>query len=160
MIIKYPNTFLTTPTELFDFTNPPGPPMELATAMLKIMNDHNAVGISANQLGIPYRVFAMRGDPESYVCFNPVIVNQSSEQELNDEECISFPGVNVKVKRSLHVRMRFQTPSGILTTKSFDGLTARVIQHEIDHLDGIPFINRANRYHREKAMKGYSYEHA
>jgi peptide deformylase len=53
--------------------------------------------------------------------------------------------------------MRFQTPSGILTTKSFDGLTARVIQHEVDHLDGIPFINKANRYHREKAMKGYAY---
>lgn len=160
MIIKYPNSILTTPTIPFDFDNPPGPASELATAMLQVMHQYNAIGLSANQLGIPYRVFVMRNSPENFACFNPTIVYQSPEQEINDEECFSYPGVKVKVKRSLEVRIRFQTPSGGLVTQLFSGLTARVIQHELDHLDGIPFINRANRYHRDKAMKGYVYDYA
>ena len=157
MIVKYPNPILSNPTEEFDFINPPGSSEELATAMLSVMNDHKGIGLSANQLGIPYRVFAMRGSPENFVCFNPTIVHYSPEQEVNDEECLSFPGVRIKIRRSLQVRLRFQTPSGASTTQTFSGLTARVIQHEMDHLDGIPFINRANRYHRDKAMKGYAY---
>lgn len=156
-IVKYPNPILTTPTTPFDFSDTTISPIELSETLIKSMHEYKGVGLAANQIGIPYRVFVMRGSQENYVCFNPTIVYQSPEQELNDEECLSFPGVRVKVKRSLHVRMRFQTPSGILTTQKFEGLTARVIQHEIDHLDGIPFINRANRYHRDKAMKGYSY---
>jgi peptide deformylase len=71
------------------------------------------------------------------------------------EACLSVPGVSVKVKRAGEIRVRFQTPSGLTTTKTFNGLTAKTIQHEIDHLDGIMFFNRANRYHRDKAMKGY-----
>lgn len=157
MIVKYPHPILSTATEEFDFTNPPGDPVELATLLLNVMNNHKGIGLSANQLGIPYRVFVMRGSPENFACFNPSIVHYSPEVESNDEECISYPGVKVKVKRSLSVRLRFQTPSGNLITQKFDGLTARVIQHEMDHLDGIPFINRANRYHRDKAMKGYAY---
>lgn len=160
MIVKYPDPFLSSPTLPFDFDIPPGPASELATALIKIMNDHNSIGLSANQVGIPYRVFVMRGSPENFACFNPTIVHYSQEQELNDEECISFPGVKIKIRRSLQVRLRFQTPSGVLTTQSFSGLTARVIQHEMDHLDGIPFINRANKYHRDKAMKGYAYDYA
>jgi peptide deformylase len=157
MIVKYPHSILSTPAEEFHFANPPGDPVELSTLLIKIMNDHKGIGLSANQLGIPFRVFVLKGSPENFACFNPSIVYYSPEVESNDEECISYPGVKVKVKRSLSVRLRFQTPSGTLVTQKFDGLTARVIQHEMDHLDGVPFINRANRYHRDKAMKGYAY---
>ena len=97
----------------------------------------------------------MRGYPENYVCFNPRIVYSSPEVTSMEEACVSFPGVTVKVKRSKEIRVRFQTPSGMLVTKKFDGLTARTFQHELDHLDGILFFNRANRYHREKALKGF-----
>jgi len=159
MILKYPDIALKTPTEPFDFENPQVDPIELSEVLISIMHQYNGVGLAANQLGIPYRVFCMRGENENYVCFNPSIVYYSPEVELNDEACLSFPGVSVKVKRALNVRMRFFTPSGQTVTKSFSGLTARVIQHEIDHLDGIIFVNRANRYHRDKAMKGYYNEH-
>lgn len=155
LLIKYPNSILTTPCEEFDFKNSPGDPYDLATGLMQAMNQYNAVGIAANQLGIPYRVFAMRGSPENLVCFNPRIVDKSKEVELLEEACLSFPNVNVKIKRPIGIKVRFQTPSGETVTRVFQGLTARVFQHELDHLDGILFFNRAGRYHRDKALKGY-----
>jgi peptide deformylase len=154
-LVKYPDPILTTPCDPFDFDNPLGDPSELSVALIKLMNDYKAIGLAANQVGIPYRVFVMKGYPENFVCFNPKIINHSNETELLDEACLSFPGVNVKVKRSKEIRVRFQTPSGETATMNFSGLTARVFQHELDHLDGKLFFNRANRYHRDKALKGF-----
>jgi len=154
-LIKYPDPILTTPCEPFDFANPPGDPSELAIGLMQLMNQYNAIGLSANQVGVPFRVFVLRSHPENFACFNPKIVFQSEEKELMEEACLSFPGVNVKIKRSKSIRVRFQTPSGETVTTNFDGLTARTFQHEIDHLDGVLFFNRANKYHRDKALKGF-----
>ena len=120
------------------------------------LNKTYGVGLSSNQLGLPYRVFAMRGYPENLVCFNPKIVYYSDNIISMEEACLSFPGMIIKVKRPSEIRARFQTPSGMVVTKKFEGLTARTFQHEMDHMDGILFFNRANRYHREKALKGYN----
>ena len=87
--------------------------------------------------------------------FNPKIVYMNDEKSNLEESCMSVPGVAVKVKRSTNLRVRFQTPSGGTDTKTFNGMSAKIIQHEMDHLDGIMFFNRANRYHRDKGMKGY-----
>lgn len=152
-ILVYPDPMLTTPCEEFDFQNPPGSPYDLALGLMQIMNDHNAVGLAANQVGIPLRVFVMRNTPENFVCFNPKIVYHSPETELQEEGCLSFPGIDVKIKRSKNIRVRFQVPSGETISMSFDGLTARVFQHELDHLDGKLFFNRANKYHRDLAFK-------
>lgn len=154
-IVKYPDSLLTTPTQPFNFMKPPTNPGDLALQLMQVMNDNDGVGLAANQIGIPYSVIAIKGYPENFVFFNPKIVNESAETELMDEACLSFPGVNVKIKRPKEIRLRFQTPSGGVDTRTFNGLTARIIQHELDHLNGVLFINRANRYHREKAMKGY-----
>ena len=154
-IIKYPNPNLTTPTSYFDFNNLSLNPNDLAVELMKVMNDNNTIGISANQIGIPYSVMAIKSHPENFVFFNPKIVNTSNKYVLMEEACLSFPDVTLKVKRPDEVRLRFQMPSGQTTTQTFSGLTARTIQHEMDHLNGILFINRANRYHRDKAMKGY-----
>lgn len=154
-VVKYPDPILTTPTQKFDFANLFQKPEDLAVELLRTMNDNNAIGLSANQIGLPYSIMAIRGYPENFVFFNPRIVNVSNDMEILEEGCVSFPGVSVKIKRPKEVRLRFQTPSGATDTRNFGGLTARIIQHEIDHLNGILFINRANRYHREKAMKGY-----
>lgn len=153
-LVKYPDPLLTTPCQEFDFNNPSFDPEKVAQEMLDFMVKAKGIGLSANQVGIPYRVFVMRGEP-SFACFNPKIVNQSDEVTYLDEGCLSFPNVVCKIKRSNEVRLRFQTPSGATTTKTFHGLTAKVIQHEMDHLDGILFFNRANRYHRDKALKGF-----
>lgn len=126
--------------------------VELAKNLIATMNHYNGLGLAANQCGLPYRVFVMKGNP-NYVCFNPKIVSPSEELIILDEACLSFPGVVTKVKRPKHIRVRFTTPNGQTTTKTFTGMTARVFQHELDHLDGIVFYDRANRYHRERALK-------
>ena len=152
-IIKGADPILTSTMSEFDFDNPPCNPMDLAIELMQSMNDNNGIGLAANQIGKPYRVFVMRGHPENYVCFNPRIVYMSEEDILLEEGCLSFPNLIAKIKRPKNIRVRFQTPSGVVQTKVFDGLTARVFQHEMDHLDGILFYKRANRIHREQAFK-------
>jgi peptide deformylase len=144
---------LTKQCDVFDFSNPPFDPIEFSQELVKFMYDRNGVGVAANQLGVPYRIFAMRAAPENFVCFNPKIVQPSEAQVVLEEGCLTFPGLYVKIKRPQHIRVRFQTPNGDTLTKQFTGMTARIFQHEIDHLDGIVFYNKANRVHRDKALE-------
>jgi peptide deformylase len=137
----------------FDFANPPFDPSEFAKNLVQIMYDNNGIGLSANQVGVPYKIFAMRGTPADFVCFNPRIVMPSNELITLEESCLSFPGLIIKIKRPRHVRVRFQGPSGETVTQQFTGMTARVFQHEMDYVNGFLFYTRANRFHREKAFK-------
>lgn len=152
-LVPSTSQLLNEPCETFDFANPPFDPIEFARELVKFMYESNGIGLAANQVGVPYRIFAMRGQPENFVCFNPRVV-QASEAEITLEEgCLTFPGLLVKIKRPQHVRVRFQTPNGDTLTKQFTGMTARIFQHELDHLDGVVFYNRANRFHREQALR-------
>jgi peptide deformylase len=144
---------LTKPCDDFDFSNPPIDPIELAKDLVKTMYDSNGIGLSANQVGLPYRVFSMRGAPENFVCFNPKLVQPSEMEVILEEGCLTYQGLLVKIKRPQHIRVRFTTPNGETLTKQFTGMTARTFQHELDHLDGIIFYNRANRYHRDQALR-------
>ena len=150
---------LTTPVPEFNFNqvNSEFNTHDISQTLLQFMNDNKGIGLAANQLGYPYRVFAMRGYPDNFVCFNPKIVYYSEECVLMEEGCLSFPNLIVKIKRPKDIRVRFQTPSGSVVTKQFEGLTARTFQHEMDHLDGILFYNRANKYHKDKALKDYKH---
>lgn len=144
---------LTRPCDVFDFSNPPMDPVELAQNMVKFMYDSNGIGLAANQVGIPYRVFAMRGAPENLVCFNPKLVQPSEMEVTLEEGCLTYPGLLVKIKRPQHIRVRFTMANGETVTKQFTGMTARIFQHELDHLDGIIFYNKANRFHRDQAIR-------
>ena len=144
---------LTNRCELFDFTNPPFDPVEFSQKLVKFMYDNNGIGLAANQVGVPYRAFSMRAHPENFVCFNPKIVQPGEQQIILEEGCLTYPGLSVKIKRPQHIRVRFATPNGEVRTDTFTGMTARIFQHELDHLDGIEFFSRANRYHREQAFK-------
>ena len=152
-LVAASDPILKQPCDVFDFTNPPMDPIELAQNLVKTMYDNNGIGLAANQVGIPYRVFAMRGSPENFVCFNPKVVQESEMQVTLEEGCLTYPGLLVKIKRPQHVRVRFTMPTGEVVTKQFTGMTARIFQHELDHLDGVVFYSRANLYHREKALK-------
>ena len=152
-LVKANDPILTTPCQQFNFQDPPFDPIEFARDLVKHMYEWNGIGLAANQIGVPYRIFAMRGEPENFVCYNPKIVQISEMQVVLEEGCLSFPGLICKVKRPQHVRVRFQTPNGDTLTKQFTGMTARIFQHELDHLDGILYYNKANRYHKEAALK-------
>ena len=152
-IIKGDNPILTTHIPEFDFENPLENPFEIAMELMKTMNENNGIGLAANQIGKAHRVFVMRGHPENFVCFNPRIVYMSEEEIVLEEGCLSYPNLLIKIKRPKNIRVRFQTPSGFIDTKVFDGLTARIFQHELDHLNGILFHKRASRIRREQAFK-------
>lgn len=139
--------------EEFDFIHPPFEPIEFAKELVKFMYDSNGIGLAANQVGVPYRIFAMRGEPENFVCYNPRIVHRSEQEVILEEGCLTYPGLLVKIKRPQHIRVRFRTPNGETLTKQFTGMSARIFQHELDHLDGIVFYNKANRFHRDQAMR-------
>jgi peptide deformylase len=117
------------------------------------MHENNGIGLAANQVGVPYKVFCMRGHPENFVCYNPKIVWYSDTKIELEEGCLTYPGLTVKITRPQHIRVRFNTPNGDTLTKQFTGMSSRIFQHEFDHLDGNVFYNKANRYHRDTALK-------
>lgn len=141
---------LNTKLEVFNFgqidTN------ELAQSMVDFMRQCNGIGLSANQVGLPHRMFVMDGEP-AFACFNPRIVEVGDEMVLLEEGCLTYPGLFVKIKRPKNIKVRFQGPDSVTYTKTFSGITSRCFQHELDHLDGINFFTRANTYHREQAFK-------
>lgn len=151
-LVKHNHMQLHTVAEDFDFSNPPVDPVDLACDLAETMLHYNGIGIAANQCGLPYRCCVLYGE-ELIPMFNPRIVDTSIESILLEEGCLSYPGILVKVRRAKKIRVRFTEPNGITSTKVFDGLTARIAQHEIDHLDGLCYIDAASYIHREKALK-------
>ena len=152
-LVKSDDPILTRVCENFNFNNPPFDPLEFAQELVKHMYDWNGIGLAANQVGVPYRVFAMRGSPENFVCFNPRIVDRTTEEVALEEGCLSYPGLLVKIKRPKSIKVRFAMANGEVRTDTFTGMTARIFQHELGHLDGEIFYNKASRYHRDKALE-------
>lgn len=146
------NDMLKAEMPMFDFNNPPTDPTKLANKMTSIVKNRKALGLAANQIGLPYRVFVMQSDP-FFVCFNPEITAYSDEEVSLDEACLSWPGVGVRVKRPKSIRCKFTDPYGNVCVRKFTGMAARVFQHELDHLNGITFIDRANNFHKERFRK-------
>lgn len=140
-------------SEPFDFENPQMDPIELGEKLVRAMVDNQGLGLSAIQIGIPLRVFSIRAQPQNIVMFNPIIVSKSDEVLAEYEGCLSFPNLIVKVKRAFEVRVRFKYPNQEVITEKWGGLTARVVQHEMDHLDGKIFYNQASRFHRDQAFR-------
>jgi peptide deformylase len=136
----------------FDFTNPIVDPIEFAHVLAQTMLKHNALGVSANQFGMPVRAFAIACNP-ILVCYNPKIVDFSEEMIELDEGCLSFRNMILKVKRPRVIRARFTLPNGETTTQVFQDMTARIFQHELDHLNGIAFTKRVSSLKLEKAIK-------
>lgn len=146
------NEFLKNPCNRFDFENPQVDPIEIAKFLSETMLANNGIGLAANQVGLPYRVFVIKSQP--IICaFNPRIVDYLGEEIYLEEGCLSFPGLTVKIKRPEGVRVRFTQPNGETITKEYHGLTARCFQHELDHLDGIIFYERATKYHKDQAFR-------
>lgn len=139
-------------TEKFDFQDPPEDPIELAHELATYMIKNNGLGISSTQLGLNYRVLALTGQP-ILVCFNPILLETSKEESYLEEACLSFPGMALKVKRPNKIRVRYTEPNGNVVTSKFDGMTARIFQHQLDLLDGITMKDRATKYHWEQAKK-------
>jgi peptide deformylase len=123
--------------------------------MGELMNDALGIGLAATQLGVMHRVLVYRTDPDAPlgVLVNPEIEWKGEELETVEEGCLSLPGVGVDVERPVHVRVRAVDEHGAPLTVEASGLEARVIQHEVDHLDGVLILDRTSRDQRKQAMK-------
>jgi peptide deformylase len=153
-LVRYDDPVLSTPTKEFDFANPPFDPIEFASELVHFMYETGAVGLASNQVGVPYRIFAMRGSPENFVFFNPRLLTFSAEDLKFNEACVTYPHLVVPIRRPLHIRLRFALPNSHVDTAQYTGITARVIQHELMHLDGkVFFEGLVNRITLDRAIK-------
>lgn len=120
-----------------------------------LMHDAFGIGLAATQLGVAHRLLVYRVQPESPVnaLVNPEIEWTGDELEGAEEGCLSLPGVLVDVERPLHARVRGRDEHGEELLIEATGLEARVIQHEIDHLDGVLILDRTSRDQRKAAMR-------
>lgn len=140
-LVKETHPILTQKLELFDFINCPVNPNEFASSLVETCRQHKGLGLSANQCGFPYRVFVM-GAEDNYVSFfNPEIDSFSKEEVIMEEGCLSFPLLSLRIKRPKSIDVRYLDYNGVQRFATFEGLSARVFQHELDHLNGIVYTD-------------------
>lgn len=152
-LVDHTDPVLHQPCERFSFVNPQFDIVEFSQALVDKMRASGGMGLAANQVGKPYRIFAMESEP-TYVVINPKIIAVSDETVTLEEGCLSYPGLIIKVKRPLWIKVRFNYPNGAAATHRFEGMTARCFLHEFDHIEtGTTFLDRANPIHKERALK-------
>jgi len=141
--------------EPFDFKNPVIDPFKLREELIEDMWNNNGLGISASQIGYNVRVFAMRGETkkDTLMCFNPEISKFSDNMNTMEEGCLSIPDVFARVVRPAEITITFLTELQEQMTEEANELTARVFQHEYDHLNGILFIDRIGPFTKRRAFE-------
>jgi peptide deformylase len=127
---------------------------QLASAMYATMSERSGVGIAAPQVYISKRVIivASRRNPrypdapemDAVVMVNPEILEFSPETCLGEEGCLSVPNERGQVERAQFVKVRYQTLQGEIVETRYEGFPARIVQHEVDHLDGVLFVERVS----------------
>ena len=153
-LIQEASNVLRNPTTEFDFENPPEDPKEIEKNMAEAMEKFGGLGLSANQVGLSYRMFVMKtADKGTVGFFNPKISRASQETEMMKEGCLSFPDLYLMIKRAKTIEFEYQDVEGEKHTLILEGMGARVVQHELDHLNGIVFLQRASRLKIERALK-------
>jgi peptide deformylase len=123
--------------------------------MARIMSDALGVGLAATQVGVQHRLLVYRAGADGPVLalVNPRIEWSGAARETMEEGCLSLPGAHVDVERAIHVRIGARDPQGDALTVEASGLEARVLQHEIDHLDGVLILDRTSREQRKQAVR-------
>ena len=155
LVRQYPDPVLKNPAV------PVGEPDEelraLTARMTDIMRASHGVGLAAPQIGVSRRVlvYGMRDDDVVHVLVNPELVERSEETEVENEGCLSLLGgeLSIPVERHIRVRVSATDADGEAVEYEAEGLEARVIQHEIDHLDGVLIVDRAQNDERKGALR-------
>lgn len=130
--------------------------------MQETMDDAEGLGLAANQIGLPLRIFTMSlptgdaddGPVERFEIINPEIVTKSGDIRF-EEGCLSFPGISELVSRAAEVQLRYQDRNGAEVVRVFTEVAAVCVQHEFDHLEGVTFLDRLSPLKRRLAMRSY-----
>ena len=152
-----PHDSLTQVSTDWDFKTD-GDAEQLEKDMIDFMLTNKGIGLAANQVGIAKRVFVMgsnniEGFPAPFAVFNPIITEASSELVLDDEGCLSYPGLFLKVKRPSWIVAQYQDSQGNTKEIRADGYLSKCFQHEYDHLNGVCFVDRVSQMKLNLAMK-------
>lgn len=130
---------------------------ELVGKMVETMLTEDGVGLAAPQVGVSRRIAVVNPDPYNpdtlLTLVNPRILSCSDETECVEEGCLSVPGVRGKVDRPILIEVEYQDTAGGKHCIKVDGLVSRIIQHELDHLDGVLFVDRLS-FGRKTLVKG------
>ena len=131
---------------------------QLEKDMIEFMLANRGIGLAANQIGITKRVFVMGSNtipnfPPPFAVFNPKIKEASSELVLDEEGCLSYPGLFLKIKRPSWVVAEYQDSQGTVKEISVDGYLNKCFQHEYDHLNGVCFVDRVSQMKLQLAMR-------
>ncbi|MGH2786175.1 MAG: peptide deformylase [Actinomycetota bacterium] len=125
----------------------------LADDMRETMLAAPGVGLAAPQVGVPRRLFVFDSGEESGAYANPEIMWRSEETQEGEEGCLSIPGIYFPVVRASRVTVRAQLVDGSPLEREAEGFLARIFQHEVDHLDGVLFVDRLDPERRREAMR-------
>jgi peptide deformylase len=138
------------PVERFD-----GALEEEVGRMVGLLDDALGAGLAATQLGVMHRVFVYRAEPDAPIqaFVNPQLDWAGGEVGTDEEGCLSIPGIWIEVERPVHVRVSGFDARGRRRIVETEGLEARVLQHELDHLDGVLMLDRASPEQRREAMR-------
>ena len=125
----------------------------LVDRMTVLMHEAQGVGLAATQVGVLRRLFVFEPDEDGpRVIVNPVVVERGEETVVDDEGCLSLQGVRVPVERATSLVLEGKDPNGEDMRVEFDAYGSRVVQHELDHLDGVMIIDRTDDEHRKEAL--------
>jgi peptide deformylase len=120
--------------------------------MIELMHDADGVGLAATQIGILRRFFVCTLDGEDRVLVNPVVTPEGGDTEVEDEGCLSLGTVRVPIERALRVRVEARDAAGEPVSLTLEEMDARVVQHELDHLDGVLLLDRTDAESRREAI--------
>ena len=119
---------------------------KLSYTLNENMFHHKGVGLSANQIGIEERVFVMMIDieaQETITCFNPRIIKESKDEVVMEEGCLSYPELYLEISRPSSIIVKYEDENKNVFKERLEGFSARVFQHEYDHMEGIDFTQRS-----------------
>ena len=134
-ILTVPNFVLRKKSETVTFDDIPYLE-QLSKDLIVTMLKHKGAGLAAPQIGVLKRVIAIKSK-KPYVMFNPIIGKKPSPMTITEEGCLSIPGERIRIPRRKNIIVKYQDLFGKTQVKKFSGMDARVIQHEIDHLNGV-----------------------
>ena len=131
---------------------------ELSDAMFEAMSKYGGIGLSANQVGLPFNVFVIGGHPSiekglKMTCFNPMIVSASEELVRMKEGCLTFPFIFLDIERPRKVVVKYTDNKGDLQEAHLDGMMSRIFQHEYDHMLGRNFTEKVSKFKLKRAME-------
>lgn len=152
VLLPFTDPSLRTKPEEFDFINPQINATDLVSALTEAMLRLGGVGLSANQVGLPYRVFVYGVNGSYTPVFNPKIIGASKETTIFKEGCLSAPGVWLMLKRPTAVVVSYCDVTGAPVDVELSGISSRVFQHEYDHMEGRNFTQLASALKLQRAL--------